>query len=138
MAATDKIHQPVKNALIKDGWTITAEPYSIAVEDDHEDDYLFADMSAERTTPDNRVQMIVVEVKTFGRRSLIHAPEEALGQYRIYRRYLAETLPDCKVYLALSDKAYDLLQKRPTFRFLMRHREFALIIVDVDREEIRQ
>ena len=132
--ATDKIHQPVKNALIKDGWTITAEPYSIAIEED----YLFADMSAERATVDNRVQMIVVEVKTFGERSLIHALEEALGQYRIYRQYLAEALPDCKVYLAVSEQAYDLLEKRPTFRFLMRRKEFALIVVDIDKEEIKQ
>jgi hypothetical protein len=134
MAAINKIHEPVRNALIKDGWTITAEPYSIAIEDE----YLFADMSAERTMEDNCVQMIVVEVKTFGKRSLINALEEALGQYRIYRRYLAATLPDCKVYLALSDKSYDLLEQRPTFRFLMREKEFALIVVDIDKEEVRQ
>ena len=82
--------------------------------------------------------MIVVKVKTFGERSLIHALEEALGQYRIYRQYLAETLPGCKVYLALSAQAYDLLEKRPTFRFLMRRKEFALIVVKIDTEEIEQ
>ncbi|MDM8529436.1 element excision factor XisH family protein [Anaerolineales bacterium HSG24] len=27
--AKDIIHEPVKNALIKDGWTITADPFTI-------------------------------------------------------------------------------------------------------------
>ena len=29
MSRRDKIHDAVKNALIKDGWTITADPYEI-------------------------------------------------------------------------------------------------------------
>jgi hypothetical protein len=34
------MHDAVKNALIKDGWTITADPYVIA----YEDVTLFADL----------------------------------------------------------------------------------------------
>ncbi|MGD2183210.1 element excision factor XisH family protein [Lusitaniella coriacea LEGE 07167] len=30
MPAKDTYHDAVKNALIKDGWTITADPYYIA------------------------------------------------------------------------------------------------------------
>jgi len=44
MPAKDKIHNAVKNALIKEGWTITADPYTIQ----YEGLILFADMSAER------------------------------------------------------------------------------------------
>lgn len=29
--AKDAIHEPVKNALIKDGWTITADPYTLKI-----------------------------------------------------------------------------------------------------------
>lgn len=60
--ALDKIHNAVKNALIKDGWKITADPYRI----DFEEYRLYADMSAERpiaATKDN--EKIVVEVKSF-------------------------------------------------------------------------
>jgi len=33
MPAKDLYHEAVKNALIKDGWTITADPYPIEFED---------------------------------------------------------------------------------------------------------
>jgi hypothetical protein len=33
MAAKDVIHDPVKMALIKDGWTITHDPYPIETEE---------------------------------------------------------------------------------------------------------
>ena len=42
--AKDIIHQAVKNALIKDGWTITADPYPLRFEDKS----LMADLKAER------------------------------------------------------------------------------------------
>jgi hypothetical protein len=32
MPALDLLHDPVRNALIKEGWTITADPYPIAYE----------------------------------------------------------------------------------------------------------
>jgi hypothetical protein len=43
MAARDKIHEPVKNALIKAGWTITSDPYTI----EFEDEFVYADLAAE-------------------------------------------------------------------------------------------
>ena len=33
MPRKDLIHDPVKNALIKDGWTITNDPFRIVYED---------------------------------------------------------------------------------------------------------
>ena len=56
----DIIHDAVKNALIKDGWTITADPYVIA----YEDVTLFADLGVERPLAAERAgRKIVVEVK---------------------------------------------------------------------------
>ncbi len=42
--AKDIIHDAVKNALIKDGWTITHDPFTIA----YEEVSLSADLAAER------------------------------------------------------------------------------------------
>jgi hypothetical protein len=42
--AKDVIREAVKNALIKDGWTITADPYIIT----YGDDKLYVDLAAER------------------------------------------------------------------------------------------
>jgi hypothetical protein len=46
MPQKDIIHDAVKNALIKDGWTITAEPYTIT----YLRSQLYADLCAEPAT----------------------------------------------------------------------------------------
>lgn len=43
MPRKDTIHEAVKNALIKDGWTITADPYRIT----YGDEKIFIDLAAE-------------------------------------------------------------------------------------------
>lgn len=124
--AEDKIHAPVKNALLKDGWTITAELFVIELEGD----FLYADIGAERTEADRQVRMIVVEVKSFGQRSLVYALEEALRQYHLYQRVLSVTNPEVKLYLSLPLAAYEKLQQRSSFRLLLRLRDLSLIVVD--------
>ena len=58
MPALGIIHNAVKNALIKDGWTITADPYTI----EYEGIRLFADFGAERPIAAERAgRKIVVE-----------------------------------------------------------------------------
>lgn len=54
MPAADIIHNAVKNALIKDGWTITADPYRI----EYEEIDLFADLAAERPIAAERLGSI--------------------------------------------------------------------------------
>ena len=77
MATIDAIHGAVKNALIKDGWTITADPYTIR----YEEVILFADLAAERPIAAERAgRKIVVEVKSFISPSPIHDLKIALGQ----------------------------------------------------------
>ena len=44
MPAKDTYHNAVKNALLKDGWTITADPYFIK----YEDAELYADIATEK------------------------------------------------------------------------------------------
>ena len=132
MPAEDKIHPQVKNALIKDGWTITNEPYTIELEGE----YLYADIGATRTIEQINIEMIVVEVKGFGQRSLMYALEEAFGQYQLYRKLLEVLQPEVKVYLAIPQSAYERLEKRAPFRFLMQRKEMSLIIVDTNKEEV--
>ncbi|GAK52403.1 FdxN element excision controlling factor protein [Candidatus Moduliflexus flocculans] len=80
MPAKDKYHQHIKNALIKDGWTITHDPYMI----DYEEITVYADLGAERLIAAERgVEKIVVEIKSFLKRSLVQDLKEALGQYEL-------------------------------------------------------
>lgn len=62
--ALDKIHDAVKNGLIKDGWTITADPYEIRFKDIR----VYADLAAERPfTAERNGEKIVVRSKKFCR-----------------------------------------------------------------------
>jgi hypothetical protein len=89
--ARDIIHGEVKNALIKDGWTITDDPYTLK----YEEVEVYTDLAAERTIAAEREgHKIAVEVKSFIGRSPIHDLEIALGQYDIYRSFLELVEPD--------------------------------------------
>ena len=135
MAAKDIIHDAVKSALIKDGWSITHDPYVIR----HDDELLYADLAAERPIAAVRGDArIVVEVKSFVGYSIIQDFKEALGQYILYLDILAKTAPEYKLYLAVSDIVYTEDLNRSTIRLILEQREIPLILVDVATEEIVQ
>lgn len=94
MPKLDIIHDAVKNALMKDRWTITDDPYVIQ----YRRTKLYADLGAERPIAAERNgQKLVVEVKSFVGASKIQDLKEALGQYDIYRYLLEATAPDRKL-----------------------------------------
>src|SRR5919198_955861 len=102
MPAEDTIHDAVKSALQKDGWTITDDPYTITFEGEH----LYADLAAERPLAAERNgEKIVVEIKSFLGISLIKDLEAAVGQYQIYNSILEVTAPERLLYMALSEEA---------------------------------
>ena len=62
MARLDKIHEAVKNALIKDGWTITHDPLIFLFEKQR----VLIDLAAEKLfTAEKEGRKIAVEVKSF-------------------------------------------------------------------------
>ena len=62
MARLDKIHDKIKTALIKDGWTITHDPFAIQSEEFD----LYVDLAAERIFAAERAgEKIAVEIKRF-------------------------------------------------------------------------
>jgi XisH protein len=76
MPAKDIYHDAVKNALIKDGWLIIADPYVIK----YEDAELYADLAAEKPIAAERQgQKIVVEIKSFVGKSQMYYFHNALG-----------------------------------------------------------
>jgi hypothetical protein len=133
MPALDTIHDAVRNALIKDGWTILEDPYTI----EYETDRFYADLRAEQILAAEQAgRVIVVEIKSFMKESLMRDLEESFGQYEIYRRILCKVAPDYRLYLAISDIAYNKLKTRPTFRLLIEEDDLALIVVNTTKEEI--
>ena len=76
MPARDKYHDCVCKALIKDGWTITSDPYTLkwGTKD------LFVDLGAERVLAAQKgAEKIAVEIKSFIGQSEMADLEQALG-----------------------------------------------------------
>ncbi|MFN5856767.1 MAG: XisH family protein [Pseudanabaenaceae cyanobacterium] len=135
MPKLDTIHDSVRNALIKDGWIITDDPYVIQ----YQKTILYADLGAEQPIAAERYgQKLVVEVKSFIGASKIQDLKEALGQYDIYRYLLEEIAPDRKLYVAVSTIAYRSFFKQDVIQLVLNKHQLPLIVVDTEMEEIRQ
>ncbi len=98
MPATDLYHNCVKNALIKDAWTITHDPYTLSFGQKN----VFVDLGAERVlAAEKGDEKIAVEVKSFLGASDIRDFEVAIGQYVFYRSLLTRIDPERKLFLAV-------------------------------------
>ena len=129
----DIVHYIVKNALIKEGWTITHDPFPISFGIRK----VFADLGAEKllaATKGN--EKIVVEIKSFVGISLITELERALGQFVMYRIWLAKNDPDRVLYIALGEEAYRDLFEDISGRVLIEDQNLKLLVVNLEHEEI--
>ncbi len=135
MPKLDIIHNAVKNALIKDGWVITDDPYIIQ----YRKTTLYADLGAERPIAVERNDIkLVVEVKSFIGASKIQDLKEALGQYDIYYYLLEETAPDRKLYIAVSAILYKTFFNQDAIQLILTRHQLPLVIVDIEAEVIKQ
>jgi hypothetical protein len=102
--AKDLFHQVVKDALIKDGWNITHDPFPV----DYGDVQMQIDLGAERLLAATKDKTIIaVEIKSFVRPSAISEFHTAVGQYLNYRRALRAQEPNRVLYLAVPSQTYD-------------------------------
>jgi XisH protein len=102
MPAKDIYHDNVKQALIKDGWTITHDPLRLRLARGKK---LFVDLGAERLLAAERgTEKIAVEVKSFIRPSAMKDLEEAVGQFVLYARLMSRYYPDHVLYLAVTEE----------------------------------
>jgi hypothetical protein len=135
MPARDIYHDPVCNALRKDGWLITNDPLTIEYEDVH----VFADLGAQRLLAAEREQQrIVVEIKSFLGRSPMRELETAIGQYIVYRTFLKQRSIPCPVYIAISSRIYESFFRQRSIRTVTEENAIFLIVVDVKQEVILQ
>lgn len=112
MPAKDQYHDCVKLALIKDGWTITHDPYVISVGRGK----AYVDLGAELTlAAEKQEQRIAVEVKSFRGESDLTDFQRAIGQYIFYRSLIDCEEPERKLFLAVPIDAYEnVFQERIT------------------------
>ncbi|NJL11269.1 MAG: fatty-acid oxidation protein subunit alpha [Calothrix sp. SM1_7_51] len=133
--ARDLFHYVVRNALEKEGWKITSDPYEIKV-----DDVGFEiDLAAEQLLAAEREgQIIAVEIKSFISTSNVSDFHTALGQFLNYRDALQKTDPVRQLYLAVRKPVYETFFQRRFIASAVERYQLRLIIYDVEREVIHQ
>ncbi len=133
MPAKDIYHDIVKNALIKDGWTITDDPLRLK----WGNSLLYVDLGAEQIlTATKEHQKIAVEIKSFTSPSNIAALENALGQYILYRNILEETEPDRTLYLAIAEEVFETVFEEAIGQIVVRKNRLKLIVFSKNEEVI--
>ncbi|MGB0930227.1 MAG: element excision factor XisH family protein [Chitinophagales bacterium] len=101
--ARDKYHDVVREALIKDGWDITDDPYRIETGQRTVE----VDLGAERLiAAEKEEEKIAVEVKSFINVYQLGDFYTALGQFLYYRMAIEKTEDDRILFLAIPTTAY--------------------------------
>ena len=102
MPARDMYHNTVRAALIKDGWTVTHDPFHIRLS---RGKHLFVDLGAEQMlAAERKAEKIAVEIKSFTRPSEMKDLEDALGQFVLYAQVMKRYAPDRTLYLAVTEE----------------------------------
>ena len=133
MSAKDLFHNHVKNALIKDGWTITHDPYPLKFGEET----VQVDIGAEAPLgAEKDGRRIAVEIKGFVGRSPTTDLERALGQYGLYRFLMARREAERVLFLAVTESVYDRVFDTADARDLIAAMNILLLIFDPSEERI--
>ena len=135
MPARDTYHDHVREALVKDGWTITDDPLHLH----YGKKDMYADLGAERLLgAEKGRQKIAVEVKSFVGASEMRDLQTALGQYVLYNDVLAVTEPDRPLYLAVTGEVHHEVFEDPLGQLVVERNRLRLLVFDESTKEVRQ
>lgn len=144
MPQRDAIHNIIRQALIKEGWEITDDPYVIS----YGERFLFIDLAARLDVLNGIAgrfigarrgsSRIAVEIKEFRGNSAIADLEQAIGQYVLYRLLLEQVDSERELYLAVADTTFDGIFSEPIGELVMRELPMKLLIVDVEAVEVKR
>ncbi|MGA1602908.1 MAG: XisH family protein [Prochlorothrix sp.] len=135
MPAKDLYHNTVKTALIKDGWTILADPLSLKIGGRD----LFVDLGAEKVLlAQQKQRTIAVEIKSFLGYSPVSDLEQALGQYLLYEQLLQRQYPHYQLYLAIRLGTYQNFFQEEIVQLVLQGDRIKLLIFDEHEEVITQ
>ncbi len=133
MPAKDIYHDTVKQALIKDGWRITAENLHLPWGGRD----TFVDIAAEKIfVAEKEGRKIAVEVKSFIGKSDVTELEKAIGQFIIYRLALRKKEPERQLFLAVELGIYDNFFVNPDVLELIETEDLRVVVFDEIKEVI--
>lgn len=136
MPAIDHCAYQIIAALQRTGWNVTHNPFAIKVGRKRAG-YIFADLRLEHYQTDESA--IVVEIKCFdSSRTALEDFYQAVGQYVVYRNALRAHHDGLPIHLALPLRAYESFFQSALVRSVVNDLEMALIVVDLEREEVSQ
>lgn len=132
--AKDKYHEHVKQALIKDGWTITHDPYRLKIGSKD----IFIDLGAERLlAAEKGDEIIAVEVKSFPRLSFLADFYEAIGKFITYEDALLKKEPGRKLFLAVPEVIFEEeMEHEELIETVLENRHIHLLIFNIDQKSI--
>ena len=135
MPALDHLHDAARNALIRDGWTITQDPLTLRAGTRTR----YVDLGAEKLIAATKgSRKIAVEVKSLVGASLIADLQQAVGQFAMYEDVLAQLEPDRALYLAVPIEVLEALQRDEVGALMLRRRLSRVIGFAPKTEEIVQ
>jgi hypothetical protein len=137
MPAKDIYHDNCKQALIKDGWIITHDPYFLRWGSKD----LFIELGAEKLVAAQKGdQRIAVEIKSFVGLSDVEDLKNALGQFILYQDLLVRTDTNRELFLAIRDVTFrDLFEDSTSIgKVLLENHRLRLLVFNVKQEEIIQ
>jgi XisH protein len=136
MSRKDQFHEAVRQALEKDGWIITHDPFTIQISEAVK---LKIDLGAESTIAAQRDQeKIAIEIKSFIAESDISEFHGALGQYLNYVQALEDKEPNRTLHLAVPIETYDDFFQMPFIQKALKRHGINLVIYDPIKGEIRK
>ncbi len=121
MSQSGDFYETVRQALDKDGWTITAAPFVV----EYEDLRLFADFGAAKGA-----RSIVVEVGRFNGPSFIGDFHKITGWYYNCRSLMFEAAPESRIYLAVSRQQWEGKFQRPAIQVIIANQKICFLIFD--------
>jgi XisH protein len=133
--ARDTFHQEVRQALEKDGWEITNDPYKLKTLGINYE----IDLGAEKLLSAQKAhQKIAIEIKTFSAMSFAHEFHRVLGQYLNYTAFLDLQEPDRLLYLAITKSVYRTYFTSPAIQYIVDRFNIRIIVFNPKTQVIEQ
>ncbi len=126
--ARDKFHYVVREALEKEGWTITDDPFTLS----HGSKDIEIDLGAEKLIAAERgLEKILVEIKSFLTKSAFYELHTAVGQFRNYRRIMKLENVQYQLYLAMPEGAFNLLFSDDFGQLAIEEDDLKILVYDI-------
>ena len=133
--AKDIFHDAVRNALEKEGWTVTDDPLRLASKSNNMDYEI--DLGAERIiAAEKGTEKIAVEIKSFLRPSLTNEFHTIFGQYLIYQEGLLFLDSSRVLYLAIPSFGEQRLSEYPFMQRLIERYAIKIIVFDEHHQTV--